>query len=356
MSKQNRIDELDIMKGIAILAVMHVHIAPDFRLVIPGITFHLSTFFCVTGILLYRKEVKSLKVEIKSKAISLLIPYILLSIIYIIVWGIYWLLFNQEEAAKLIVKSFYLAFSGMGIGTLWFLPTLFGSCLLFLNVKNYGHKHGRLLLALLLIPELFVCQVLNNHGMIGCLHKSVVGLFFNEMCLVFQILIAASLMALGTFLWEIFDCLKTARYSFVYIALITVLSELTNLLFFELYSGNDLHLARITSTVGYLICVPAGTVFVMGLSIIINRIGFFKQVFTYLGKNSLVIMTTHKEYKIVEVSQYLIGTFWGAIVLRKILTFQLLCLIELVICMVVNKSFLKRIFNWRMIKSETDNS
>ena len=109
---------LDIMKGIAILMVINVHF-PKGTALFKGITFHLSTFFVVAGILINKKKCKkSFKEFFINKVKSLLYPYLILSIIYIFLIDI---LIKQDCVFEDILQT--ISFSG--IGSLWFLPTLF---------------------------------------------------------------------------------------------------------------------------------------------------------------------------------------------------------------------------------------
>lgn len=140
---------LDFVKGIGILLVVLVHSKEfsKFPRVIEACmnAIMLNSFFVVSGYLVYsgsRRSVSDVKRMIKKKWTALSIPYISFSILVIfyhiiicVGWG------NTEVSEQyfgwnLIARDIFCMISGIGIGTLWFLPVLFISytILLFLVV------------------------------------------------------------------------------------------------------------------------------------------------------------------------------------------------------------------------------
>ena len=80
---------LDIIKGIAILAIILVHIPKDMRPFSVGITFHVSAFFAVSGTLLFNELEKKNRTDLlqrtKNDVLRLLYPYFTLSALYILI-------------------------------------------------------------------------------------------------------------------------------------------------------------------------------------------------------------------------------------------------------------------------------
>lgn len=151
--KKSREYSLDFVKGIGILLVVLVHSKEfsEFPKVMEACmnAVMLNCFFVVSGYLVHSvslREWSDAKQMIKKKWRSLLIPYISFSILTVF-WHILICvgLGNTEVSEhyfgwKLIVRDIFCMFSGIGIGTLWFLPVLFISytilCVLVVGVMN----------------------------------------------------------------------------------------------------------------------------------------------------------------------------------------------------------------------------
>lgn len=126
---------LDLVKGICILLVVLSHAMQFEDLPVPfGEIFSnifLTSFFCVTGYLSYEKAGCETHLRIKKKFLYLIKPYVLYSFITIIWHAVTVLGFNCTEVSetffgtKLLYRDFFCFISGIGIGTLWFLPVLF---------------------------------------------------------------------------------------------------------------------------------------------------------------------------------------------------------------------------------------
>lgn len=124
VEKNRRMDYIDVAKGIAVLLVIVGHIysltdAPmDSILNIIG-TLHNPIFYLASGILFYEKwrrlfagDLNCFKV-IYTKAVGLLIPFVLWSIIYVVVQLC---IYRQVD---------FLAYFMNAVNKLWFLPILF---------------------------------------------------------------------------------------------------------------------------------------------------------------------------------------------------------------------------------------
>lgn len=170
MTKRN--NALDFFKGICILIVVLCHslsfeYLPDFIASYFGAIF-LHGFFCVTGYLYYiKKDKENIAKNLKKRFVGLIIPYVsfsLIAIIYhiILVFGFECRYISDTYFGKdLILRDIFAAFSGNGIGTLWFLPVLFfATALLMLTVKLISkisvYKIRLLILVLFSIGLLFL--------------------------------------------------------------------------------------------------------------------------------------------------------------------------------------------------------
>ena len=148
-----RIQYLDVAKGIGILLMIFGHIDRGGIAQTWIYSFHMPMFFIISGIL-HEKRHKEESVDeyINKKSRSLLWPYFVLSTITL---GYLFLLsaFNKNgfdlSEIKLCLKSTILF---QGYGNLWFIPAFFGSNLFFC-VFRHGKKE------LLYVGSLILCLI-----------------------------------------------------------------------------------------------------------------------------------------------------------------------------------------------------
>ena len=120
--------------------------------------------------LFYNKSIDGLKNTIKYKFISLLVSYICFSIVTIL-WHVV-LVFglgcdkisDTYFGISVIYRDVFCFISGIGIGTLWFLPVLFTVYLLTALYIKYIHNNLKpLYSALLFIFLFFVINIFSNY-------------------------------------------------------------------------------------------------------------------------------------------------------------------------------------------------
>lgn len=161
-----RINTLDILKGISIIMIIDVHLpfGPIFRI---GQTFNVCIFFIIVGIL-YRTNALINKFSIleivKKRINSLLYPYIALSLLNIVMTLVIKLLFKPAwNVTELIVKTISL----QGVGTLWFLPVLFFAEIIFYTLRVKFNESILLIIAGFGVFCLFISPHLASIGLIG---------------------------------------------------------------------------------------------------------------------------------------------------------------------------------------------
>ena len=155
--KSSREYSLDFIKGIGILLVVLVH-SKEFS-AFPKVVeacmnaIMLNCFFVVSGYLVYSatgRKWSDVKQMIIKKWKSLIIPYISFSVL-VILWHIIicvgWgntEVSDQYFGWNLIFRDVFCMFSGIGIGTLWFLPVLFISyTILIVLVVGVINRKGK---------------------------------------------------------------------------------------------------------------------------------------------------------------------------------------------------------------------
>ena len=129
VAKHNRLVEIDILKGLGILAMVagHVGFGELFNFAIHP--FNMPLFFLVSGFL-YRCK-GSFSLYIKKKVKTLLVPYILFGLLFCIIWSPVQLA-RGEPLLDLAFHLFLMNSEGIPIGgALWFLTAFFFASALF---------------------------------------------------------------------------------------------------------------------------------------------------------------------------------------------------------------------------------
>ena len=286
MAKQ-RLDWLDIAKGIAILLVIVGHTVNNPSIIRQVIfSFHMPLFFILAG---YTFRIKPWGELLKTSAMRLLVPYFLVALS----WWIPYSLANSELvdgsslAAGLGIILFasgtYVPSFGFdAVGMSWFLMALFVSRLL-LN-------------ALMILFERVQLPVIAQG--IVCLAIAFAGISFSKLFGVYLPLSGDVSLYTLFLMW----CGHTARKYrlspesarwYVVLAVFAIWLACIQVGPFEISSRNFAH--PVAGTVGAL----AGTFFVCWVSTIVERlksVGFLRWLERFLvfcGKNSMAIFCIH---------------------------------------------------------------
>ncbi|WP_238187384.1 acyltransferase family protein [Paenibacillus sp. L3-i20] len=140
---QNRIEWIDLAKGIGMLLVMfgHVPIPQDLSKFI--YTFHVPLFFFLSGLLFSISKYPSFKTFLNKKFFSLIIPYFGLSIILTIWFFVIGFVGNPDPIGlpTRIIGIVLSIRNVFGTGTLWFISCLFITELIFyIILRRYQHS------------------------------------------------------------------------------------------------------------------------------------------------------------------------------------------------------------------------
>ena len=357
MSSPRRLDVIDIIKGIAIIMIVNVHLISGQFFPI-GRTYHVIAFFFTAGLLHGITEKwnrQSLASFAKSRLKQLGHPYVLLSLCYILMHMVINIVRKDALVNIVVIGSFFKTITLRGIGTLWFLPVLFLGEIIFYGAKR-RNIHS-LLIVLLGVLAVFMSSYMNNKDILALLDsiKFTTLSLGDPIKVIISSLIASGFVAFGHLIYkpisQIFQesYFRSFKKLFILIA-VCVASFVVDFVLIGYYYG-DLHKIDIVNPIIYISCSLAGLTFVTSLALIIKR---FSRIITnwmcYLGRNSLIIMTTHTEYYINSIANVIIVSMISMMGLtmpsRVISGFALLLimLFEIGIIYIVNHSVLKRIF------------
>lgn len=305
--EKKRIAYLDMAKGVGIVLMVAGHLfgslqtidykdyfTPVYQFIA---SFHMPLFFVISGMLFWAvgEEKREPDRFVKGKARALLIPYATFSLIYMVI-NLYTLIVTPELIeVSFLCKLLVYTVTLHGISVLWFLPTLFLSELLFYGLRRrFSHRVlaavlGALALFALLISPVFGWTLWEeNLGLLAAGSLLQVG------C---RSLLAAAFLGCGYLAGSLIHRRAERRKGKkspaefllgVGLVLFTSWCCFQN----ELVDLNYMVFGNIAL---YMLCALSGS---LGVILICRNLWECRLLIFY-GKNSLVIMATHMEFKIM---------------------------------------------------------
>ncbi len=267
MGNKERLNYLDVSKGIGILLVVLAHIYAfnseiNRELLVTWIySFHMPLFFIISGMLLKYKNENDVKKVIISRIKGLLISYLFFSLLSIIVK----IIINGFDKNMVIWDLIYSA-TGIGIDALWFLPALFiGEILFVLINKIIKNNYVKvLLIVFLFIGSTFISK---ENGLI--------------LLLISRGLIVLGFITIG-YLW--FELINNKDISISILTILFIIQLITS----RLNGFVDLNNLLFNNQLLYIFNSILGSFIVIELCKLIKS-----NILIYLGKNSLIIMAIH---------------------------------------------------------------
>lgn len=337
---------VDIAKGIAILAIIDVHLQSG-RVFFIGESYHVSMFFLVAGLLLrYSTNSQTIREYIVSKFSRLMLPYFMFSVIYLFFNTAVMLVRDYNRIKPDAIHILFETISLRGIGTLWFLPVMFVSTVVFYLFLKSKRRFWWVWILIILVLSLFTSWLLVNKGII---YKNMVVSSLKTYILgvvipfILENGIALGWLLFGYFYKKCVDILKTNKKIHIVINSFIVLFAfiLCSVIYrFGSYTS-DLHFAYITNPLKYCIYNLSGCVMVLSFASLLQYITLVGCFLEYFGRNSLTIMLTHKEYYICYAVFYVLNSFLHGYILSVC---SLICIIviEIIIVHIVNKTKLHK--------------
>ncbi|MBN1294324.1 MAG: acyltransferase family protein [Candidatus Latescibacteria bacterium] len=272
-----RMAHFDIAKAIGIILMIFGHsLKSDNIIRIFIFTFHIPLFFFISG---YFFKAINAELLVKKNFRRLLVPYLFTSLMVIVLSAIYLLISGDHSAVIEKTSSWAVAaIYGSGrtfnspipirpIGAIWFLLALFSAEYLF---STFHQKKWILPIFILLISyigystaKLIWLPFSIQSGMVGIVFMYA-GFLFRENS-IFDKKIPLPFLILGGLVW--FICIKYSRLSLV----------------------------SCTLKNGFLDVIGAvcAIYFIIHFSIIISRLEILSRIFSYIGRNTLIILCFH---------------------------------------------------------------
>lgn len=336
VAKTNRLEYLDMVKGIGIMLVVLGHIVYTEQHIMVWIaSCHMPLFFVVAGVLLAVKggDIRDLKYEISRRIKSLIVPYLWFSLIDFIL-DIGNVLLGKIDSHTFVVNiissvTFY------GKSVLWFLVAMFLAQVYFLILKKKLADRWVVICVILIAAICYGCKI----GLEVIYNSNVEKLLITSLVNFARTFVRAGIVlpffAFGYYIW------KFVNYKFV------------------TFGGNDDNKSKaIQLLTGLLLLAINITCAMINWSVDTNNmilgnvalyyIGGFTGSFaiillcknlitlrpiTYLGRNSLIIMAVHLDCYILWAGLKIGMIVYGIIQIAPLFV-GLSTLITLVICII----------------------
>lgn len=294
MEEKKRLDYLDIAKGIGILLVVFAHVFAFNPSIRDGVlvkwiySFHMPLFFIVSGILLRYKGNFDIKKFIFSRVRGLLVPYFFFSFVSILVFA-----FVTDFNDWIVKELFRRTVIGVGIQTLWFLPAIFFSEVIFVFLKKIVKNDY---VIGIIVSLLFICSTFITSE--------------NRLLLIFfgRIFVGLAYLYIGYVLFDIFHSKMINNMLLICICVLQVITSQMNGLV-------DLNTMVFNNRLLYVFNSVLGSYVVIQFCKVINL-----RLLIYLGRNSLIIMFLHmnliylfRKCVGINVYQYGLGCLFGVI-------------------------------------------
>ena len=302
MTKSKRIDYLDMAKGIGILLVIIGHISYVSEPVRQYIsTFHMPLFFVISGmLLLYKKEEENnFRDFVVKRFHGLMIPYFICSACVLAIESIR-IIWKDANTWENILRQLFQTLCLQGVSVLWFLPALFIGELLFVLIRKHcSHLQTGIVLVIVCVVTYFGSGATQEYF----LQKSSIGaaLCYDVISMALRNLFCVGLVGIGYYFAKAILCRKFGR---IVESLFAVgLLVLTGVVLIQ-NGAVDLRGMNLGNIVWFLAGGISGSAGVILLCRALEKlpIKFLQRFLIFMGCNSLLIMVTHLDFRVLYIS------------------------------------------------------
>ncbi|WP_299063052.1 acyltransferase family protein [uncultured Polaribacter sp.] len=288
-TKSKRINWVDQLKGFSIILVVYGHNLPFIDIYIES--FRIPLFFFIAGFFHPKSTTFS---TIKKRAKQILIPYFLWSFMLFLFW--FFIGRNYGDSASLnlsVLKNFLGLFYAQGGNeymnwgiTMWFLPAIFLSFLIFSFVRKLAAIKHQIIVTLVLIGLGFLIPKVLKMHLMWSLDVSMVALFF---------------YAFGFFIKDFLFKNKAIKYepSFLFFLFIFYIILAIN------FADNvDMYRSKYGNEFLFLLNASVGISFWVLFFRKLKKIKFL----TFFGKNTIPVLALH--IRALTVIKLFLILFW----------------------------------------------
>lgn len=303
MTKKGRILYLDIAKGIGMLLVVIGHteyVSASIRQYISS--FHMPLFFLISGVLIWYKEeeYKEWEYLFEKKVSRLLVPYFLFSIFYLVIESSR-LLIKDLEGWSTIFRGIYQSICLQGVSVLWFLPALFLSEMIFIWIrKNSNHVQTVWCLVALFISIYFI-NIDVQMFFLARSDKLILSMLYDIISMLLRGFFCVGFVGVGYYAGKM---LLPKQFP-------TVLEFFMSAIFMVIVGiavgqnlNTDLRGMNLGNLFWFFLCSIFGSLGIIFGCRVLSKLPLrmIHRVFEYIGCNSLFIMATHIDFRILYIS------------------------------------------------------
>ncbi|MDD2972242.1 MAG: acyltransferase [Lachnospiraceae bacterium] len=345
LHKKERLDYLDMVKGLGIILVVIGHSTYAGENLLTWIaSFHMPLFFIISGMLLQfnREEENDIGKTVKKKLRTILLPYFSFSVIYLIMDGMMLFLHLGSKVWVDFVYEFLGTITLYGISTLWFLPALFLGEISFLYIRK---KRNHFLtigvgIALALVVGLTHPLFDSTYPLFNAIYYLLPGYF---LIFLYRSAVAYVFIMMGYYTQLFIKENIGIQIREIFLGVALLVAGMA----FAFANGRvDLHSVIFHNNIYFYISAFAGTMGTVFLCRNIRYCGKQRLLKPVLaaGRNSLIIMVTHLEFRVMITAirgAGLVSTRMPGLMpyIQWILVAVLVILMEWVIVVVMNRYF-----------------
>ena len=303
MTDKKRILYLDMARGVGMILVVLGHVPYIDSGVRQFITvFHMPLFFLISGILLEQKgeEEKNYFGLIRKKLRSIMIPYVVFSLLSFLLESSRIVLKGLDEW-NVVLRQLFQSCCLQGVSTLWFLPALFISELLFLGIRKKTNHTGTIVCTLVMVVG---SAVLNYYEKIFYYYHAVSRSYrlLHDVCsMIIRNIFCVGFICIGYYLSKwLLKKLKNRMQEAVSLIVCAVLA----CMLISKAGSVDLRFMYYDSLPLFMAGAVMGSMTVIFFCKCMQNIPVkrFKKILEYYGRNSLIIMVTHMDFRIMYIS------------------------------------------------------
>lgn len=298
MTKKERINYLDIAKGIGMILVVIGHVDYVDESIRQYITaFHMPLFFLISGVLIrYRGEDMGFKELLKKKFHSLMIPYALFSLLYFVIESLRLIIRDLDEW-HIVFRQVWQSVCLQGVSALWFLPALFFSEILFVWIRKHGGHFLTIFGLLLLMGAMYAGNrytgaffAMQDRWSYLLLEDFLLMLWRNIFCVG---LVGAGYYIGGLLLYRKLPRVIDAGGSLILLLALIMIAKYNTVV--------DLRTMNLGNPVLFLLGGLTGSFGVILACRLLESMPLrpLQHMLEYIGQNSLWIMSTHLEFRIL---------------------------------------------------------
>ncbi len=303
MMNTKRIVYLDVARGIGMLLVVMGHVEYiDIAIRQFIAAFHMPLFFLISGILIQerREEEKNFIALAKRKICNMMIPYAIFSILSFCIEGGR-LAVKGLDGWDVVFRQLYQSFCLQGVSTLWFLPALLMSELIFIGLRRKSFHKGTVIISAVIVLLCICFNYAERAWYFAHAESLLCGMLHDILSMLLRNVLCVGFIAVGYYWNKIFaEKMKKVSWELFFSCVGGVITYVV-----VIRNGSmDLRTMSLQFAPLYLISAICGGLTVITLCRLFVKLPCepLTKIFAFYGANSLIIMVTHMDFRVLNIS------------------------------------------------------